>query len=203
VVGAYFGKMAAGGCRVQNNRCALTVASGWGCSIISPVAERKELGGAFVGCVRSNARILVYQTKKHLAPAPVPSKPTAFEVRLPAGFFLCDITVSPIVGGGGLAGAGGAFCLSHGSRPAEVNWHAANVQSNGDVTSCSEEVSMMRADCYAGQGNDEGLPYLSPRQQTTVGSLTCKVLEAGVECTVTATGKGFLITPESSTEVGG
>jgi hypothetical protein len=150
----------------------------------------------------NGSRFVVSAWTTHAAPAPTPST-TGFQVRLSAGFFLCGITLSPIAGEGGLAEAGGAFCLSHGSRPAEVNWHAANVQSNGDVTSCSEEVSMMRADCYTGQGNDEGLPYLSPGQETTVGPFTCKVLGTGVECTVTATGKGFLMTPESSAEVGG
>ena len=63
VVGSYFRKMAAGRCGLQNNRCALTVATGYGCSIISPVAEHKELGGAFYGCVRSNAKILLYKTR--------------------------------------------------------------------------------------------------------------------------------------------
>ena len=61
----------------------------------------------------------------------------------------------------------------------------------------------MRADCYAGQGDDPGLSYLAPGQTSTVGPFTCKVLETGSECTVTATGKGFLITPESLTELGG
>jgi hypothetical protein len=135
-------------------------------------------------------------------PTPPPSDSTGFQVRLTGGFFLCSITLSAS-GGEALVNAGGAFCLSHGSPPAESNWHAANVQPNGQVTSCSEDVSMMRPDCYSGQGNDIGLSYLSPGQQTTVGPLTCKVLEAGVECTVAATGKGFLITPETVTEVGG
>jgi hypothetical protein len=44
---------------------------------------------------------------------------------------------------------------------------------------------MMRPDCYSGQGNDIGLGYLSPGQQTTLGPLT-------------ATGKGFLITPRTA-----
>jgi hypothetical protein len=130
---------------------------------------------------------------------PTQSNPTGFQVRLTGGFFLCGITLSAVAGEG-LAAAGGAFCLSHGSPPAESNWHAANVQPDGQVTSCSEEVSMMSAECYSGQGNDIGLPYLSPGQASAVGPFICKVLETGVECTVTATGKGFLITPESVTE---
>jgi hypothetical protein len=134
--------------------------------------------------------------------AHAPSSPTGFQVRLAAGFFLCAITLSGNPAEG-VAAAGGAFCLSHGSPPAESNWHAANVQPDGKVTDCSEEVSMMRPDCYSGQGNDIGLPYLSPGQQTTVGPVTCKVLEDGVECTVTATGKGFFITPIESVPVGG
>lgn len=37
----------------------------------------------------------------------------------------------------------------------------------------------------------------------TVGVFTCKVLETGVECTVTETGKGFVIPPETVTAIGG
>jgi hypothetical protein len=62
---------------------------------------------------------------------------------------------------------------------------------------------MMRADCYSGQGDDPGLPDLSAGQASTVGPFTCKVLETGVECVVTATSKGFRVTPETVTEVGG
>jgi hypothetical protein len=54
---------------------------------------------------------------------------------------------------------------------------------------------------------DPGNPGIAPTFATgkvvAVGAFTCKVLETGVECTVTASGKGFLITPESVTEVGG
>jgi hypothetical protein len=134
--------------------------------------------------------------------AQAPSSPTGFRVRLTAGLFLCAITLSGNPAEGVVV-AGGAFCLSHGSPSAESNWHAANVQPDGQVTDCSEEASIMRADCYSGQGNDIGLPYLSPGQQTVVGPFTCKVLEGGVECIVTATGKGFLITPIESVPVGG
>ena len=49
---------------------------------------------------------------------------------------------------------------------------------------------------------DENTPNFTVGRFVTVGRFACKVLESGVECTITATGKGFPITPESVTGVG-
>lgn len=183
VVGSYFRKMAAGRCGLQNNRCALTVATGYGCSIISPVAERKELGGAFYGCVRSNAKILLYKTRKHVTPTPVPSNPSEFRVRLAGGTFGCAVDeVSETV-------CFGVPLTPEGSTP---DVQVAKLQSGGQVTSCVER-GPADAHCFEGNLGDP-IPFLSPGQASTVGPFTCKVLEASINCIVTATGKGFLIT---------
>jgi len=192
---AYERALLAGRCR--SRICGVVFAGGWTCSSTSAVEERQD-GGLAGGCERTGASFKVYTVSSRATP----SNPDGFQVRLAGGFFLCSIMGSA-AGGEGLAAGGGAFCLSHGSPPAESNWHAANVQPNGQVTSCSEEASMMRADCYSGQGDDLGLPYLSPGQQTDVAPFICKVLATGVECTVAATGKGFLITPETVMVLGG
>jgi len=60
----------------------------------------------------------------------------------------------------------------------------------------------MEVRCFEGNVG-EGTPTLSAGEVDTQGPFTCKVLATGVECTVTATGKGFVITPEAVTEVGG
>lgn len=46
------------------------------------------------------------------------------------------------------------------------------------------------------------LPTLTTGQQTVIGPYTCAVLDAGVRCTLTATGKGFVITPTDISLVG-
>jgi hypothetical protein len=93
-------------------------------------------------------------------------------------------------------------CQSRQAYPSEEAGEAlvqaVTLQLNGQVTKgCSGHES----EC------DPGNPGIAPTFATgkvvTVGAFTCKVLETGVECTVTATGKGFVMTPESVTEVGG
>jgi hypothetical protein len=46
-------------------------------------------------------------------------------------------------------------------------------------------------------------PTFSVGQQATVGPFVCQVLATGVQCTIIATGKGFLMTANSLTGVGG
>jgi hypothetical protein len=126
------------------------------------------------------------------APKPAPSNPSEFRVRLAGGTFGCA------VGEVGETLCFGVPLTPEGSAP---NVQVAKLQSGGQVTACVEH-GLSDVHCFEGNLGDP-IPYLSPGQQTTVGPFTCKVLQAGVECTVTATGKGFLLTPEAVTEVGG
>jgi hypothetical protein len=48
-----------------------------------------------------------------------------------------------------------------------------------------------------------GTPTFSVGQQATVGPFLCQVLPTGVQCTVISTGKGFLLSANSLTAVGG
>ena len=120
-----------------------------------------------------------------------PSSPTEFYARPAGGYIVCGI-------------AGGVseqhlVCQGapHGSNPVE---NVATLAPDGQLESCSRHQTEVR--CFEGNVG-ENTPTLSAGEVDSIGPFTCKVLESGVECIVTATGKGFLITPETVTEVGG
>lgn len=130
---------------------------------------------------------------KHLAPTPAPppapSNPTEFYARPPGGFITCIVL--------GLPPEVVCFGGPQSSDPLE---NVATLHPDGQVETCSRH----QAEVRCSEGNvGENTPTLSAREVDSIGPFMCKVLETGVECTVTATGKGFLITPESVTEVGG
>ena len=82
-----------------------------------------------------------------------------------------------------------------GAPSAEV----AQLRADGRLTSCAQRAPTDH--CLVGDLG-QGTPDLAIGQQTTVGAFTCTVLDTGVRCTVTATGKGFLITGAGVTPVG-
>lgn len=121
---------------------------------------------------------------------PVSANSPAFYARPAGGYITCGI-------GGGvseqLVRCQGAPA---GANPLE---NVATLQPDGRVETCSRHQSEVR--CFEGNVG-EGTPTLSAGEVDTQGPFVCRVLETGVECTVKATGKGFLITPRSVTEVG-
>jgi hypothetical protein len=123
-------------------------------------------------------------------PPALPSNPPAFYARPPGGFITC-----------GISGVSEAQLVCYGGRvesnPLE---NVASLQTDGQLETCSRHQSEVR--CFEGNVG-ERTPTLSPGAVDVRGPFTCKVLAAAVGCTVTATGKGFLITSESVTEVGG
>lgn len=132
----------------------------------------------------------VYILEPAKQPAPAPTA-----VGFLAGNGLnCEMHDEP----GASAAQNVAFCESRRlpSQGGEMFAQTARLQLNGQLASCSGSES------HCDLGNAGTVPTYSPGKAVTVGAFTCKVLETGVECTVTATGKGFLITPESVTEVG-
>lgn len=190
-VSAYFHQMAAGGCGKLNNFCDLSFPGGWACSIFF-AAESRETGGAIAGCAHNHARIRLYRTNGKPGPPSAPSNPTEFRARLAGGTFGCAVNENAE-----------ALCTGVPSTPEGGTpfVQVARLQPDGQSTGCVEH-GLADTHCFSGNLGDP-VPYLSPGQQSSVGPFTCKVLEASVECTVTATGKGFVITPTAVTEVGG
>jgi hypothetical protein len=124
------------------------------------------------------------------APKPATSNPTEFYARPPGGFVTC-----------GVAGVAGEEVVcqgaSQGNDPLE---NVVTLRPDGQVETCSRHQTEVR--CFEGNVG-ERTPTLSAGEVDTQGPFTCKVLASGVECTVISTGKGFLITPASVTEVSG
>ena len=75
----------------------------------------------------------------------------------------------------------------------------ASLLPDGSLTSCTEHLSVPR--CAEGDFGDE-IPALGPGQQLTIGPFGCTVLATGIQCTVAASGKGFVISPQQIATVG-
>jgi hypothetical protein len=130
---------------------------------------------------------------RHLAPAPAPatSSRLEFDAAVAGGGFECNMSYQ--------REDEKTACVSHGSKEGVLFQQLATLQPNGQLATCSQQGTENRCEL----GNLGVVPTFPAGKVVTVGPFTCKVLETGVECTVTATGKGFLITPETLTEVGG
>jgi hypothetical protein len=126
------------------------------------------------------------------ATKPAASNPTEFYARPPGGYITCGIV-------GGVSEEQLVRCQGApvGSNPLE---NVATLQPDGHLETCSRHQTEVR--CFEGNVG-ENTPTLSAGAVDAIGPFTCKVLATGVECTVTTTGRGFLITPASVTEVGG
>jgi hypothetical protein len=127
-------------------------------------------------------------------PAKHPSTASAAEfiVRPGGGFISCGMY------GGESAGV---ICQSHQltADGEEALMHIAKLQPDGKVVACSQHPIEGR--CQEGNAGSP-IPTYSAGKRIKVGRFACEVLEAGVQCTVAASGKGFLITPSEITPVG-
>lgn len=109
--------------------------------------------------------------------------PQEFRVQLARGSIACGAYVDDQV-----ACFAGPTVPEGGVRVRQV----ATLRPDGQVVRCTDGP---RAEpCLQGDLGSP-LPTLTTGQRTVIGPSTCTVLEAGVQCTLTATGKGFLITP--------
>jgi hypothetical protein len=189
LVHAYYSKMAAGGCGRLNNFCNLQFSGGWDCSLFF-ATESEETGGAIAGCARTGAKIRLYRVNSR-TPTQKPANPPEFFARPVGGFITCGFAE-----GERMVCWGGPLTPDE-SDPLE---HVATLQSDGQVEPCSRQRTEVR--CFEGNVG-ENTPTLSAGTVDTIGPFNCKVLATGVECTVTATGIGFLITPSEITKVGG
>lgn len=131
-------------------------------------------------------------------PVPHPS-PSAAEFRArPGGDFVACAMYA-----GSRAQIAGVRCQGN-PRAAEGEdplVQVAKLQADGQVSSCTRLEAVGDDRCELGNVGDP-IPTYSPGKRVRVGAFICAVLETGVECTVAATGKGFLITPSAVTPVG-
>jgi hypothetical protein len=146
-------------------------------------------------CLGHAHGIYILEPTKQPAPSPAPAPATPsrseFGAAAAGGGFECNMSYQ--------RDDEKAACVSHTGGEGVLFQQLATLQPNGQIATCSQHGTESRCEI----GNLGVVPTFQPGKVVTVGPFTCKVLETGVECTVTATGKGFLMTPESVTEVGG
>lgn len=76
------------------------------------------------------------------------------------------------------------------------------MNGSGEVLVCARHVHAFEDPCELGNAGI-GTPTYNAGRQITVGPFRCKVVRSGVRCTVVATGKGFYMTSDKVTSVGG
>jgi hypothetical protein len=151
-------------------------------------------------CLGHANGVYIMEETTHASPKETAPKPAGKRVEFYTGKGVnCAMIYEP-----GPRGSHGIQQAACGSRQAPPPGGEAFVQQvglspSGQVTKGCDGPEPAKCN----PGNAGIAPTFATGKVTTVGPFTCKVLEAGVECTVTPTGKGFLITPESLTEVGG
>jgi hypothetical protein len=97
----------------------------------------------------------------------------------------------------GYGGLSVAFCESvgpHGEAKTSLN-------ASGEVQTCSSRTTQ-KDTCGLGNAGTRTPTYKDGRS-VTVGRFRCAVLRKGVQCTVRATGVGFLFNPRTTSAVGG
>jgi hypothetical protein len=97
----------------------------------------------------------------------------------------------------GYGGAPVALC-EHITRHSQSK---ATLRPNGSVVLCRTH-SITSNRCGLGNVGENAATY-GAGKTVTVGRFACTVRAAGVQCTVTATGKGFLLGPKQLRAVGG
>ena len=193
LVRAYFRKMAAGQCGVQNNFCNLQFPGGWDCSIFF-ATESQETGGAVAGCARSeHEKIRLYKVTRSS------DKPGTLHL----GNFLspdrkvwCDIR---------------AFGASCGTYP-EPPTRSGEVNAVGKATICTvlrleyPNGAYVPAGCFQNWPTpEEKVPVLSFGQQTEGNGFRCTSATNGITCVTvagTGAGKGFRINKNEAVQVG-
>ncbi len=97
----------------------------------------------------------------------------------------------------GPTGAAEAFCQVYGP----LAQAKATVRANGTLVVCRSRDQKTNR-CGLGNAGENAKTYGYGRS-VTVGRFRCEVLRKGVRCVVRSTGKGFLMSPQSTRPVGG
>lgn len=104
----------------------------------------------------------------------------------------CEIDDSTVVNGGQV------ICSAYSS----TELRTAVLNGTGRVVACTQPIQASTGPCP--QGNlGAPIPTYSTGKSIALGGYRCQVLQTGLQCTVIATGKGFLFGPSTVTPVGG
>jgi hypothetical protein len=104
----------------------------------------------------------------------------------------CEIDDSTVVNGGQV------ICSAYSS----TELRTAVLNGTGQVVACTQPSQASTGPCP--QGNlGAPIPTYTTGKSIALGGYRCQVLQTGLQCTVNATGKGFLFGPSTITPVGG
>jgi hypothetical protein len=95
-------------------------------------------------------------------------------------------------------------CISSGSVGAsdELLMQEAILTPSGHITVCKARGSSNPHHCNFGNP-DENTPTYGPGKVVNEGRFRCKVLASAMRCTVKQSGRGFLLTTQRVSKVGG
>jgi hypothetical protein len=191
LIAEFFKRAVAGRC--EGTACLVQLPKGWSCSYFF-ATESKETGGALAGCAQAAAGAKIRVYKASAAPASAPKR------RVEAAEFFVRYPHDRAVTCAMYDGRSGVQTLCETERP---NYEQkATLEPSGIVHACSAHSRALTNACDLGNAG-EGTPTYRPGKQITVGRFRCRVLSSGVQCTLTAKGRGFLFTPTNILPVGG
>jgi hypothetical protein len=137
----------------------------------------------------NSSRFVVVASKR----TPPPTHVLEFYDRSLSRVVGCEIDDSTVVAGGGQV-----VCISYGSTDVQK----AVLNGSGHVVVCTQLIQGITDPCQLGNLGAP-IPTYGVGQSVALGGFRCQVLQPGLQCTVIASGKGFLFGPSTVTAVGG
>ena len=181
LVRGYFRRVADGDCVDQGNRCILSFAGGWDCSIIT-FAESQIIGGAVAGCAKGPLRAAI-----RLFPAGTrPGKLDLFEFRAPNLKVSCALAV--------IEAACGARTRDRGPTQ-----RGAAVDPRGQVSTCGGP-SPRKVCVFEWRTS---IPIVAG-QQTEANGVRCTAIRNGIRCVRTrgpGAGNGFFVSATTARRI--
>jgi hypothetical protein len=166
-------------CATHGSRCLLPLGGGWWCSTFSP-PETESTGGEIMGCARSRRTDFAIVP---LRPAKVTQR--EFYVGSAPGVG-CEITRRTLLCENTLR--------DHNEK--------ATLAPNGTLHGCRWTYGGTTNGCDVGNAG-EGTPTYKAGKTVTLGPYRCDITATGVRCVATASGKGFEMTLDGVTAIGG
>lgn len=164
-------------CASHGTRCILPLGGGWVCSFFS-AGESETAGGAIMGCARSAT------TRFTIVPVAKVTQRDFYVATAPG--VNCEMSAATV------------FCENEGPNHSDT----ATLAPDGTLHACQSTSAGGTNGCDVG---DPGLgtPTYRAGRSITFGPYRCAIIATGVRCVVTASGKGFEMTAEAVTAIGG